>query len=64
MKLSTIKDKQHNFIKTLNKYLIMPYYEEIEWELLQKERIFEDFEWTFELPFEMMHIKNDAYKKT
>lgn len=57
MKLSTIKDKQHNFIKTLNKYLIMPYYEEIEWELLQKERIFEDFEWTFELPFEMMHIK-------
>lgn len=34
----------------------MPYYEEIEWELLQRERIFKDSEWTFELPFEMIHI--------
>ena len=38
----------------------MPYYEEIEWELLQKERIFKDVEWTFELPFEMMHINKST----
>ena len=35
----------------------MPYYEEIEWELLQHERIFKDSEWTFEFPFKMMKIK-------
>ena len=35
----------------------MPYYEEIEWELLQHERIFKDFEWSFEFPFKMMKIK-------
>lgn len=46
----------------------MPYYEEIEWELLQKERIFKYDTWKFELPFEMMHIKelkiyrDDFYK--
>lgn len=34
----------------------MPYYEEIEWELLQREQVFKDSEWTFELPFEMIHI--------
>lgn len=35
----------------------MPYYEEIEWEILQQERIFKDLEWTFEFPFKMMKIK-------
>lgn len=35
----------------------MPYYEEIEWELLQQEKIFKDSEWTFEFPFKMINLK-------
>lgn len=35
----------------------MQYYEEIEWELLQQEKIFKDSEWTFKFPFKMINIK-------
>lgn len=35
----------------------MPYYEEIEWEILQNELIFKDYEWVFEFPFKMINIK-------
>lgn len=35
----------------------MPYYEEIEWEILQNELIFKDSEWVFEFPFKMTNIK-------
>ena len=35
----------------------MPYYEKIEWELLQNKIVLENFEWNFEFPFEMPHIK-------
>lgn len=35
----------------------MPYYEEIEWEILQNERIFKDSDWVFKFPFKMIYIK-------
>ena len=35
----------------------MPYYSEIEWELLQEDQIFESPIWKFEFPFEVPPIK-------
>ncbi len=35
----------------------MPYYEEIEWEILQQEKIFEDKVYEFEFPISMISIK-------
>ncbi|MBE6500461.1 MAG: hypothetical protein E7Z80_07970 [Methanobrevibacter thaueri] len=41
----------------------MPYYKEIEWELLQDEKIFENNNWIFEFPFEMPRITQLTFKR-
>lgn len=41
----------------------MPFYKEIEWEILQDEKIFEDTFYDFEFPFQMPHIKSIKIKR-
>lgn len=41
----------------------MPYYSEIEWELLQEDQIFESPIWKFEFPFEVPPIKKLIIKR-
>ncbi len=41
----------------------MPYYDEVEWELLQKEQLFESPLWNFEFPFKVPKIKKISIKR-
>lgn len=41
----------------------MPYYNNIEWEILQEEKIFHNHLWNFEFPFEMPKIKHILIKR-